>query len=176
MPDTILDVRGLYKEYGNLVAVNGITFQVHRQEIFGILGPNGAGKTTALECIETLRPIDRGSVFVCGIDAAKHPGSVKQTIGVQLQSSAFFDRLTLTELLTVFGEIYGRHVDPVALLQEVELGEKARAYVPQLSGGQKQRFSIAAALVHDPRLLFLDEPTTGLDPQARRHLWGVIRR
>jgi ABC-2 type transport system ATP-binding protein len=176
MPDAILDVRGLYKAYGNLIAVNGITFQVYHQEIFGILGPNGAGKTTTLECIETLRPIDRGSVFVCGFDATRQPESVKQTIGVQLQSSAFFDRLTLTELLTVFGEIYGRQVNPVALLQEVELGEKSRAYVPQLSGGQKQRFSIASALVHDPRLLFLDEPTTGLDPQARRHLWGVIRR
>jgi ABC-2 type transport system ATP-binding protein len=176
MPEIVLEVKNLSKRYNGLLAVNGVSFQVYRQEIFGILGPNGAGKTSTLECIETLRTIDGGSVVVCGVDAAKGPAEVKRIIGVQLQSSAYFDRLTLTELLTVLGEIYRRQVDPMALLREVELGEKSKAYVAQLSGGQKQRFSIAAALVHDPQILFLDEPTTGLDPQARRHLWGVVRR
>ncbi len=172
----ILEVRNLTKRYGDLVAVDDISFDVQRQEIFGILGPNGAGKTTTLEMIETLRPIDSGSVVLNGIDVTQEPQKVKQVIGVQLQSSSFFDKLKLTELLVLFGELYGRRVDPLKLLDEVELRDKARAYVAELSGGQKQRFSIAAALVNDPVVLFLDEPTTGLDPQARRHLWGVIRR
>jgi ABC-2 type transport system ATP-binding protein len=172
----ILEVRNLTKRYGDLVAVDDISFDVQRQEIFGILGPNGAGKTTTLEMIETLRPIDSGSVVLNGIDVTREPQRVKQVIGVQLQSSSFFDKLKLTELLVLFGELYGRRVDPLKLLDEVELRDKARAYVAELSGGQKQRFSIAAALVNDPVVLFLDEPTTGLDPQARRHLWGVIRR
>jgi ABC-2 type transport system ATP-binding protein len=176
MPDTILEVQNLSKRYGNLVAVNDISFQVYRQEIFGILGPNGAGKTTTLEMIETLRPMDAGSVFVNGIDIRKDPHRVKQSIGVQLQSSSFFDKLSLTELLVLFGELYGRRINPMQLLQDVELQDKSRAQVTQLSGGQKQRFSIAAALVNEPAVLFLDEPTTGLDPQARRHLWDVIRR
>ncbi|MEW6510349.1 MAG: ABC transporter ATP-binding protein [Bacteroidota bacterium] len=172
----LLEVRHLVKRYGEITAVNGITFGVLPREIFGILGPNGAGKTTTLECIETLRPIDEGSVTLQGLDVRREPQQVKRIIGVQLQASSFFDKLTLVELLSLFGEIYGRNIDPMRLLEEVELTEKARAKVGELSGGQKQRFSIAAALVNDPVLLFLDEPTTGLDPQARRHLWGVIRR
>jgi ABC-2 type transport system ATP-binding protein len=176
MSDIILDVQHLTKRYGEIVAVNDVNFQVHRQEIFGILGPNGAGKTTTLEMIETLRPMDTGHVLLNGLDVKKDQQRVKQIIGVQLQSSSFFDKLTLTELLLLFGELYGRRVDPVKLLQEVELQEKHKAKVDELSGGQKQRFSIAAALVNDPVVLFLDEPTTGLDPQARRHLWQVIRR
>ncbi len=176
MPDLVLEVKNLTKRYGDLVAVDGISFDVQRQEVFGILGPNGAGKTTTLEMIETLRPIDSGSVILDGFDVASSAKEVKRRIGVQLQSSAFFDKLRLTEILELFGEMYGRRVDPVALLDEVELRDKARSYVAQLSGGQKQRFSIAAALVNDPVILFLDEPTTGLDPQSRRHLWGVIRR
>lgn len=172
----VLEVRNLTKRYGDLVAVDGISFDVQRQEVFGILGPNGAGKTTTLEMIETLRPIDTGTVMLNGIDVTKEPQKVKQIIGVQLQSSAFFDKLKLTELLVLFGEMYGRRVDPLKLLDEAELRDKAGSYVGELSGGQKQRFSIAAALVNDPVVLFLDEPTTGLDPQARRHLWGVIRR
>ena len=176
MSDIILDVQHLTKRYGEIVAVNDVNFQVHRQEIFGILGPNGAGKTTTLEMIETLRPMDTGHVLLNGLDVKKDQQRVKQIIGVQLQSSSFFDKLTLTELLLLFGELYGRRVDPVKLLQEVELQEKQKAKVDELSGGQKQRFSIAAALVNDPVVLFLDEPTTGLDPQARRHLWQVIRR
>jgi ABC-2 type transport system ATP-binding protein len=176
MADNVLEVNGLVKRYGALTAVDGVTFSVKRQEIFGILGPNGAGKTTTLECIETLRPADGGTITLNGIDVRTSPLEVKRIIGVQLQSSSFFDKLTLAELLDLFGAIYGRRVDTRALLDEVELSEKSHAVVGELSGGQKQRFSIAAALVNDPVVLFLDEPTTGLDPQARRHLWGVIKR
>jgi ABC-2 type transport system ATP-binding protein len=164
------------KRYGDLVAVRGVSFTVQRQEIFGILGPNGAGKTTTLETIETLRPIDEGEIRVGGFDVRTQQLEVKQIIGVQLQSSSFFDKLTLTELLSLFGEMYGRTVDPTVLLDAVELLDKRSSTVNKLSGGQKQRFSIATALVNDPVILFLDEPTTGLDPQARRHLWGVIKR
>lgn len=176
MTDTILDVRNLVKRYGDLVAVNGVTFSVAKQEIFGILGPNGAGKTSTLEMIETLRPIDGGEVRLNGIEVRTHAQEVKRLIGVQLQSSSFFDKLNLRELLLLFGEMYDRQVDPAQLLKEVELEDKAKAQVVQLSGGQKQRFSIAAALVNEPLVIFLDEPTTGLDPQSRRHLWGVIKR
>ena len=176
MADVILQVEGFSKRYGDLRAVDGIDFSVYRQEIFGILGPNGAGKTSTLECIETLRPIDGGRILLNGFNVATHAQEVKRRIGVQLQSSSFFDKLNLRELLLLFGELYGRKVDPVALLAEVELEEKSKAHVTDLSGGQRQRFSIAAALVNDPLVLFLDEPTTGLDPQARRHLWNVIKR
>ncbi len=176
MSDVILNVQHLTKRYGDLVAVNDVSFQVYRQEIFGILGPNGAGKTTTLEMIETLRPMDSGNVTLNGLDIRTDQQRVKLSIGVQLQSSSFFDKLSLSELLLLFGELYGKRVDPLKLLQDVELQEKIGAKVNELSGGQKQRFSIAAALVNDPVLLFLDEPTTGLDPQARRHLWQVIRR
>ena len=174
--EVILRVDGLVKRYGDITAVRGVTFAVQAQEIFGILGPNGAGKTTTLECIETLRTVDEGTVLVAGIDVRRSPQQVKRVIGVQLQWSSFFDKLTLAELLALFGELYGRRVDPLALLDEVELRDRAKAQVAHLSGGQKQRFSIAAALVNDPKVIFLDEPTTGLDPQARRHLWGVIKR
>lgn len=176
MTDTILEVRNLVKRYGDLVAVDGVTFSVAKQEIFGILGPNGAGKTSTLEMIETLRPIDGGEVRLNDIEVRTHAQEVKCLIGVQLQSSSFFDKLNLSELLLLFGEMYGRQVDPLQLLKEVELEDKAKAQVVHLSGGQKQRFSIAAALVNEPLVIFLDEPTTGLDPQSRRHLWGVIKR
>ncbi len=172
----ILTVRELTKRYGDLVAVNGISFSVSRGEIFGILGPNGAGKTSTLEMIETLREIEGGEAVLDGIDVRRDPRGVKRRIGVQLQASAFFDKLNLGEILVLFGEFYGRRVDPMVLLAEVELEEKIKSTVTALSGGQKQRFSIAAALVNDPVVLFLDEPTTGLDPQARRNLWNVIRR
>ena len=172
----ILAVNNLCKSYGDLVAVDRVSFSVHRQEIFGILGPNGAGKTSTLEMIETLRPIDAGTVVLDGLDVSSHPRQVQQRIGVQLQSASFFEKLNLKELLLLLGELYGRVVDPLELLSEVDLQDRAKAQVEQLSGGQQQRFSIAASLVNDPLLVFLDEPTTGLDPQARRHLWGVIRR
>ena len=174
--DTVLEVRDLVKRYGGITAVDGVSFSVRAREIFGILGPNGAGKTTTLECIETLRPVDAGTILLGGLNVRAQAQEVKRIIGVQLQSSSFFDKLSLAELLVLFGEMYGRRVDPLALLDEVELRDKSRSQVVQLSGGQKQRFSIAAALVNDPVVIFLDEPTTGLDPQARRHLWGVIKR
>ena len=172
----VLDVQDLVKRYGAITAVDGVSFSVRAREIFGILGPNGAGKTTTLECIETLRPVDAGTILLNGLNVRTQSQEVKRIIGVQLQSSSFFDKLSLAELLVLFGEMYGRSVDPLALLDEVELRDKSRAQGVQLSGGQKQRFSIAAALVNDPVVIFLDEPTTGLDPQARRHLWGVIKR
>ena len=150
-------------------------FEVAAGEVFGILGPNGAGKTTTLEMIEGMRSIDSGSAMVAGIDVSRDPRGVKARIGIQLQASSFFDELNLVELLDLFGHLYGSDPDAMALLAEVELTDKARSQVRTLSGGQKQRFSIASALVNDPAILFLDEPTTGLDPQARRHLWGVVR-
>ena len=170
----IIVARDLRKSYGPLAAVDGVSFEVAEGEVFGILGPNGAGKTTTLEMIEGMRPIDGGSATVDGLDVGAEPRAVKARIGIQLQSSAFFDELNLTELLVLFGHLYHVTADAAALLAQVELTEKARSRVRTLSGGQKQRFSIAAALVNDPRVLFLDEPTTGLDPQARRHLWGLI--
>ncbi len=171
----IIVVKDLRKRYGDLVAVAGVSFDVAQGEVFGILGPNGAGKTTTLEMIEGMRPIDDGTAIIDGVDVRADPREVKRRIGIQLQASAFFDELTLVELLDLFGRLYGRAVDPMALLADVELTDKARSQVRTLSGGQKQRFSIASALVNEPRVLFLDEPTTGLDPQARRHLWALVR-
>ncbi len=172
---SIISVRDLRKRYGSLTAVDGVSFEVSEGEVFGILGPNGAGKTTTLEMIEGMRPIDEGTATVDGVDVAQNPREVKRRIGIQLQASAFFDELNLVELLELFGRMYGRDPDAAALLADVELTEKAKSQVRTLSGGQKQRFSIASALVNDPRVLFLDEPTTGLDPQARRHLWALVR-
>jgi len=165
----------LRKRYGSLVAVEGISFRVKEREIFGLLGPNGAGKTTTVEILEGLRQADEGRALVAGIDVRKDPDKVKSVIGVQLQSSAFFDGLSLLELLDLFAALYGRSVDAMALLEKVDLKEKARSTVGKLSGGQKQRFSIATALVNEPKILFLDEPTTGLDPQARRNLWELAQ-
>jgi ABC-2 type transport system ATP-binding protein len=172
----IITVTDLRKRYGNLTAVDGVSFEVGEGEVFGILGPNGAGKTTTLEMIEGMRPIDSGAAVIDGVDVMADPREVKRRIGIQLQASAFFDELNLVELLDLFGQMYERDVDAMALLEMVELTDKARSQVRTLSGGQKQRFSIASALVNEPRVLFLDEPTTGLDPQARRHLWGLVRR
>jgi ABC-2 type transport system ATP-binding protein len=172
----IVVVHDLRKRYGTLQAVDGVSFEITEGEVFGILGPNGAGKTTTLEMIEGMRTIDSGTAVVDGIDVKADPRGVKARIGIQLQASSFFDELNLIELLELFGHLYGRRVDANELLADVELTEKARSQVRTLSGGQKQRFSIAAALVNDPRVLFLDEPTTGLDPQARRHLWGLVRQ
>jgi len=174
--DNIIEVKNLTKKYGKLTAVNKISFEVKRGEIFGILGPNGAGKTTTLEMIEGLKSINSGDVLVNGINTKEDPHGVKSIIGVQLQASAFFDYLRLTELLEFFGSLYNRKVDAMEILKEIELVDKAKAYVKNLSGGQQQRFSIASALVNEPKVLFLDEPTTGLDPQARRHLWNLIEK
>lgn len=171
---SIIQVRNLGKRYGNLTAVDDISFDVVRGETFGILGPNGAGKTTTLEMIEGLKRPTSGTIHVDGNDVVHHTHAVKSIIGVQLQASTFFEALTLRELLNVFASLYGRTVDPMVLLDEVQLTDKADSQVKELSGGQKQRFSIAVGLVNDPKVLFLDEPTTGLDPQARRNLWDLV--
>lgn len=176
MKSIILEVQDLTKQYSRHKAVDGISFSVHSGEVFGILGPNGAGKTTTFEMIEALRPIDGGTVMLDGLDVARQPQKVKNIIGIQLQSSSFYDRLTLVEQLTMFASFYGANPNAMELLKEVELEDKAKSKVEKLSGGQKQRFSIATALVNKPRVLFLDEPTTGLDPQSRRHLWDLIRQ
>ncbi len=172
--DVIVKVEGLTKIYEGKKAVNGIDFEVKRGEIFGILGPNGAGKTTTLEMLEALRKIDGGSAILDGVDVAKDPFKIKSLIGVQPQSPAFAEKTKLTELITMFAAAYGEKVDAMKFLADVDLTEKSGEFVENLSGGQKQRLSIAAALVHGPKVFFLDEPTTGLDPQARRNLWELI--
>lgn len=170
----MIEVRGLTKRYGDKLAVNGIDFEVKKGEIFGILGPNGAGKTTTLEMMETLRPIDEGAVTINGVDVAKNPRKIKYMIGVQPQSPSFQDKTKLTEIIREFAAAYGEKVDPMKFLRDVNLEDKANAFFENLSGGQKQRLSITTALVHGPKVFFLDEPTTGLDPQARRNLWELI--
>ncbi len=172
----MVEVKNLKKRYGDKQAVDGVSFTVKKGEIFGILGPNGAGKTTTLEMMETLRPIDSGTVKIDGIDVAKNPRAVKYLIGVQPQSPAFQDKTKLTEVVEMFAAAYGEKVDPMQFLRDVDLEEKAKNYVEDLSGGQKQRLSITTALVHGPKVFFLDEPTTGLDPQARRNLWELIEK
>ena len=177
----ILEVRGLEKSYPdpesdkNLKAVDGISFILGEVQIYGILGPNGAGKTTTLEMIEGLTDIDEGYATVNGINVADNPFAVKEIIGVQLQSNEYFDSLSLKELLVLFGKLYQNNVDPKDLLNKVDLLEKINSKPEELSGGQKQRFSIACALVNEPKVLFLDEPTTGLDPQAKHNLWELIK-
>ncbi len=175
MTDSIVEVRNLTKKYDKKTAVDGISFDVKRGEIFGILGPNGAGKTTTLEMIETIREIDSGTVMVDGMDVSQHPQEVKYIIGVQPQTPAFMDKVKLTEHIEQLASTYGSRVSSRRLLEEVGLSKKASSYVENLSGGQKQRFSIVASLVHKPKIFFMDEPTTGLDPQARRNLWDLIR-
>lgn len=172
----MVEATNLKKRYGDKQAVDGVSFSVKKGEIFGILGPNGAGKTTTLEMMETLRPIDSGQVLIDGIDVAKHPDKIKYMIGVQPQTPAFQDKTKLTEVIEMFAAAYGEKVDPMAFLRDVGLEDKANSYVESLSGGQKQRLSITTALVHGPKVFFLDEPTTGLDPQARRHLWDLIKQ
>ena len=171
----IIAAHDLRKQYGDTVAVDGVSFSVTQGEVFGMLGPNGAGKTTTVEMLEGMREPDSGSAVVAGIDVVKDPMAVKRIIGVQLQSNAFFDRLKLTELLNLFARIYGTKASPTQLLERVDLAEKGGSLFKTLSGGQKQRFSIAAALVNDPVVMFLDEPSTGLDPQARRNMWDLVR-
>ncbi len=178
---TIVEISNLAKKYPDpenkgqfFNAVNGISLSIAKGEIYGILGPNGAGKTTTLEMIEGLTDIDGGQALVDGIDVTSNPYAVKKIIGVQLQANEYFDRLSLSELLTLFSNLYDRQDDPAILLGKVNLVEKANARPSNLSGGQKQRFSIACALVNDPKVLFLDEPTTGLDPQAKRNLWDLV--
>jgi ABC-2 type transport system ATP-binding protein len=171
----ILKVEKLEKSYSDEKVVNGISFEVGKAEIFGILGPNGAGKTTTLEMIEALRPIDGGKATIAGIDVASNPYKIRSIIGVQPQTPAFQDKTKLSELIQLFASAYGERVDAAELLADVNLLDKSNAYVESLSGGQRQRFSIATALVHSPKVFFMDEPTTGLDPQARRNLWDLVR-
>jgi len=173
---TILKVKNLTKIYDGKPVVDGISFEVRRGEIFGILGPNGAGKTTTLEMIETMREIDGGTITVDGLDVASQQDEVKRIIGVQPQTPAFQDKQKLSEIIEMFAAAYGERVSAKQFLDDVQLGEKANSYAEQLSGGQRQRLSIATALVHSPKVFFLDEPTTGLDPQARRNLWGLIQQ
>jgi ABC-2 type transport system ATP-binding protein len=176
MAEALLVVKDLRKNYGDFEAVKGVSFSVRKGEVFGILGPNGAGKTTTLEIIEGLRPLTGGSITLDGLDVERQPYKVKQRIGIQLQSSAFFPNLKLIELLDLFNDLYAENSDPMELLREVDLEEKAGAYAKELSGGQRQRFSIATTLVNKPVAIFLDEPTTGLDPQARRNLWDLVQQ
>lgn len=175
MGNVIISVNNLVKKYGNFEAVKGISFDVIEGEIFGLLGPNGAGKSTTLEIIETLRHKTSGSVTVDGFDLDKYPNEIKVLIGVQLQTSGFYPGLNLVELIDLFAGLYNRRVNARQLLKSVNLEDKAKAKYKDLSGGQKQRFSIATTLINDPKIIFLDEPTTGLDPQARRNLWDLIR-
>ncbi|HYW25059.1 MAG TPA: ABC transporter ATP-binding protein [Terriglobales bacterium] len=174
-PDAALvAVHDLHKSYGEVAAVRGVSFEVRHGEVFGLLGPNGAGKTTILETVEGMLPIDRGTVTVDGVDVSSHPERVRRRVGISLQRTAFFERLTLVELLGLFADLYGARHRAERLLERVGLSEQASRQVRTLSGGQQQRFAIAVALVNDPPLLFLDEPTTGLDPQARRSLWDLV--
>jgi ABC-2 type transport system ATP-binding protein len=175
MKEIIIKVKGLVKKYGDFEAVKGISFDVNEGEIFGLLGPNGAGKSTTLEIIETLREKTSGEVWVNGFNLDRQPDEIKKIIGVQLQTSGYYPNLNLVELITLFNGLYNRNVDPMSLLDLVNLKDKAKAKVKELSGGQKQRFSVATTLINDPKIVFLDEPTTGLDPQARRNLWDLVR-
>ncbi|MBW0176299.1 ABC transporter ATP-binding protein [Sediminibacterium sp.] len=176
MAKPIIQVINLYKKYGDFEAVKGLSFEVLEGEIFGLLGPNGAGKSTTLEIIETLREKTSGEIWVGGFNLDKQPNEIKKIIGVQLQTSGYYPGLNLIELLELFAGLYNQPVDPMALLDTVNLRDKAKAKYKDLSGGQKQRFSIATTLINSPRIIFLDEPTTGLDPQARRNLWDLIRQ
>jgi ABC-2 type transport system ATP-binding protein len=171
----MITVSNLKKSYNNFEAVKGINFQVHEGEIFGLLGPNGAGKSTTLEIMETLRTKTEGEVTIGGFDLDKDPNEIKKIIGVQLQTSGFYPGLKLVELIQLFNGLYNKEVDPIELLRKVNLEDKAKSIYKSLSGGQKQRFSIATTLINDPKIIFLDEPTTGLDPQARRNLWDLIK-
>ena len=175
MENIIISVQNLIKKYGDFTAVNDISFEVIEGEIFGLLGPNGAGKSTTLEIIETIRKKTAGKIIVDGLDLDKSPNEIKKIIGVQLQSSGFYPGLNLVELINLFSGLYNQPVDAIELLQKVNLVDKAKSKVKELSGGQKQRFSIATTLINNPKIIFLDEPTTGLDPQARRNLWDLIR-
>jgi ABC-2 type transport system ATP-binding protein len=171
----IISVKNLVKNYGSFEAVKGISFDVFENEIFGMLGPNGAGKSTTLEIIETLRHKTRGEVIVDGHNLDKEPGEIKKIIGVQLQTSGYYPGLNLLDLVELFCGLYNKNINPMELLEMVNLTEKAKAQFKQLSGGQKQRFSVATTLINDPKIIFLDEPTTGLDPQARRSLWELVK-
>jgi ABC-2 type transport system ATP-binding protein len=172
--ETMVEVKGLVKRYGSFVAVKGVDFQVKKGEIFGLLGPNGAGKTTTIEMLVGLRKPDEGTALLAGFDVRKEVNKVKEVIGVQLQSTSLFELLKVDEILRLYASFYPSHVNIEELIKDMLLTEKSKARIKGLSGGQKQRLAIALALIHDPNIVFLDEPTTGLDPQARRTLWDIV--
>ena len=171
-----VQVEELVKRYGDVVAVDHLSFSVERGEIFGLLGPNGAGKTTTLEILEGLQPPDSGMVSVLGLDVATQSRDIKARTGVQLQASSYYEYLSLREILALLGSFYPRRLSPLELLERVGLRDKAARRVRQLSGGEQRRFALAATLVNDPELVILDEPTTGLDPVSRRDLWTLVRQ
>src|ERR1700738_3253525 len=174
MPEPILQVSNLGKHYGDVQAVRGVSFSVEEGEVFGLLGPNGAGKTTTVEILEGLRHPDGGSVGVCALDPQVNARELKHEIGASLQSTALPDKLRVMEALRLFAGFYKRRRDPEDLLKRFGLEEKRNTYYSKLSGGQKQRLALAMALVNDPKVIFLDEPTAGLDPQVRREIYDII--
>ena len=174
--DPVIVAKELRKQYEDITAVDGISFEVRRGEVFGMLGPNGAGKTTTIEILEGMRDADSGQAIINGINVKDDPTAVKAIIGVQLQQNAFFDNLRLAEIVDLYARLYKAKIDPVEILSRVGLENRKNARYAHLSGGQKQRLSIAVALVNDPVVLFLDEPTTGLDPQARRQVWALVNK
>ncbi|MFX3674872.1 MAG: ABC transporter ATP-binding protein [Paenisporosarcina sp.] len=174
LQDTMIEVKNLVKNYGSFTAVNNIGFTVQKGEIFGLLGPNGAGKSTTLEMMVGLRKPDGGTAIIGGFDISREMKKVKEVIGIQLQSTTLFELLTVEEILRLYASFYRINVSIPDLIEEVVLTEKTKSRIKTLSGGQKQRLAIALALVHDPWIIFLDEPTTGLDPQARRTLWDIV--
>ena len=174
MANPILQVENLVKRYGDLEAVRGVSFSVEEGEVFGLLGPNGAGKTSTIEVLEGLRVADGGRVSVCGFDPVRNPTELKREIGAALQSTSLPDKLKVTEALRLFSSFYNRGRQPEELLKRFGLEEKRNAFYSQLSGGQKQRLALALALVNDPKVLFLDEPTAGLDPQVRREIYDIV--
>jgi len=174
--NNIIEVTNLEKKYGDINAVNGVSFNVEKGEVFGILGPNGAGKTTTVEMIEGLRKPNAGTIKVCNIDALKEPQRIKEIIGVQLQATSLYDNIRVKEAIELFGGYYAKSIPAAIIMDEVSLTEKKDSQVSKLSGGQKQRLSVGLALVNDPELIFLDEPTTGLDPQARHNIWSIVEK
>jgi len=174
MPEQVIQVENLIKRYGELEAVRGVSFSVSEGEVFGLLGPNGAGKTTTIEILEGLRNLDGGRVSVCGLDPQREPEKLKNEIGAALQSTSLPDKLRVMEALRLFSSFYKRGRDPEELLKRFGLEEKRNTFYSQLSGGQKQRLALAMALVNDPKVLFFDEPTAGLDPQVRREIYDII--
>ena len=174
MPEPIIAVEGLFKSYGTVEAVRGLSFSVLEGEVFGLLGPNGAGKTTTVEILEGMRTPDRGTARVCGLDPERAGSAFKQKIGAVLQSTALPDKLRVKEALDLFANFYISRADTESLLKRFQLEEKRDAFYSQLSGGQKQRLALAMALVNNPQVVFLDEPTAGLDPQVRREIYNII--
>jgi len=171
----VIQVSGIRKTYGRVVAVDDVSFEVNQGEIFGLIGPNGAGKTTTMECVEGLRRPDRGSISVLSLDPVRDVRALHLRVGVQLQQAQLQKRITVWEAVDLWASLYPRRADPVALLERLGLAEKRNAWFMTLSGGQKQRLFIALALIHDPDVVMLDELTTGLDPQARRAIWEMVR-